>query len=160
MIKISGQLCYSPVPPSRYARPHLGLGISCRDDVQLWNLLYLSCESIEDHRDPSSDDYAHVLVNRDLAALYTSQAALNGANCRELFPGLRDALKQHPTVFMNALTQMPWANLPHVRTIPNWIDIVISKVATIEASAKIDLARLLRCSAESSDFAQLLGVRY
>lgn len=139
MIVINGQLCYSPVAPSRYGRPLAGFPVSCRNDVQLWNLLYLTCEGIEDHRDPSTDADVGVLVNRDLNALATSLAALTGAACRELFPDLRDALKKHPSVFLQELWKVPWEYLPPAMQIPNWADIVTDKVATIHAQATLDL---------------------
>lgn len=143
MIKINGQLCYSPAAPSRYSLPLLGLGLSCRDDVQLWNLLYLSCERIDDHLDPPPNADVGGLVRRDIYALSTARAALCEPVCRNLFPGLRDALKQHPSVFIRELWKMPWGFLPQVRTIPNWTDIVTDKIATIHAQGAISLSTSL-----------------
>jgi hypothetical protein len=109
----------------------------------LWNLLYLTCEGIEDHRDPSNDECVVGLVNRDLSALATSLATLTGAASMELFPGLRDALKRHPSVFIQELWKVPWEYLPVAMQIPNWADIVIDKVATIHAQANLDLRALI-----------------
>jgi hypothetical protein len=139
MIKVGGQLCYSPFPPERYATRHAGLGLSCRNDVQLWNLVYLTCQGIEDHLDPSTDAHVLDLVRRDHTALVVSLAALKGPHCMELFPGLRDALKQHPRVFLSELWQMPWGNLPQVQKFPEWRDIVIDRVADISASFMLSI---------------------
>lgn len=140
MIKVGGQLCYSPFPPERYASRHAGLGLSCRYDVQLWNLVYLTCQGIGDHLDPSKDEDALDLAQRDHLALVVSLAALKGPRSMELFPGLRDALKQHPKVFLRELWQMPWGDLPQVQMFQGWKDIVIDRVADISASFHVQLS--------------------
>lgn len=142
MIKIDGQLCYSPFPPERYGTSRAGFNISCRQDLQLWNLLYLTCEGINDHLDPSSDADVGVLVERDIEALVVTLAAF-GTSYREQFPGLRDALKQHPVVFLSELWKMPWENLPQVQQFPDWGDLVIDKVAVITSCISSQLASFI-----------------
>lgn len=143
MIKVDGQLCYSPFPMERYATGNAGLGVSCRQDVQLWNLVYLSCEGIEDHLDPSSGAYALDLARRDRDAFAVSHAALYGANCQELFPRLRDALKKHPSEFLRELWRMPWEDLPASQRFHDWDNIVIGKVAHIAATFSVSLSTLV-----------------
>lgn len=143
MIKVGGQLCYSPYPPRRYAGRHAGLGLSCQSDVQLWNLVYLTCQGIEDHLDPSKDEDALDLAQRDHLSLVVSLAALKGPHSVGQFPGLRDALRQHPRVFISELMRMPWENLPQVQKIPDWKDIVIDRVADISASFHVKLSALV-----------------
>jgi len=143
MIKINGQLCYSPAAPSRYSLPHLGLGLSCRDDVQLWNLLYLSCERIEEHLDPLPGADVGSLVTRDLCALTTACASLYGPTCLKVFPNLRKVLTLHPSAFLRELWTMPWQHLPPAMVIPDWADIITDKVATIHAQGALDLGTSL-----------------
>jgi hypothetical protein len=136
MIKIGNDLCYSPFPPERYACGPLGLGAVVGRDIQLWNLVYLSCERIEDHLDPPDDTRAVELINRDLVVWYSCLAALTGAECKSLFPGLRAALTKHPAVMLQELRLMDWDCIPPAWEIKGWDEIVINKVSIILAQSR------------------------
>lgn len=142
MIKVGGELCYSPHHPDRYGRGPVGIGPMASGDIQLWNLIYLSTINDSEYLDPSAD--LAVLVEKDMRVVATSMAALKGKTCKELFPQLRSALQEHPSVFLQRLWTMPWEDLPLVYEVPYWKDGVIDKVANIEAEAKLKMMSMIR----------------
>lgn len=143
MITVAGQLCYSPLPPERYGRGMLGLGPLCKSDIQLWNLVYLSCSRIDDYLNPPDDVNIVGLIDRDLVFHYTALAALHGRECQRLFPRLRDALSKHPTAFLKDLWSMPWRYLPQAREIHDWNEVVIERAILAEAATKAKIASLI-----------------
>jgi hypothetical protein len=135
MIKVFGQLCYSPHPPDRYTyRGLYGLGVTGNSDIQLWNMMYLSA-NLEDHLDPPSLEAVDGLIKRDFNVLYTSLASLKGPNCVGLFPRLRDSLMKPPSEFLKELWTMPWRDLPQMRRVPNWDEIIIERAIKIDMEA-------------------------
>jgi hypothetical protein len=143
MIKIGGELCYSPLPPTAYGRQFVGLGPLCKRDTQLWNLVYLSCGRIDDYLNPPDDASVIGLVDRDLVFYYTALAALHGPECNRLYPRLRESLKKNPTAFLKDLWSMPWAHLPQVHEIHDWNEVVIERAICIEAETKAKIASLI-----------------
>jgi hypothetical protein len=150
MISVGGQLCYSPFPPEAYGRGPLGLGPMCKGDMQVWNLMFLSCEGIADHLGVLHDYKTISLMDRDLVACYAALAALNGPPFKAVFPTLRHLLQLPPGRFLENLFTLPgWERLPQVTGIPDWVDVMINKTIELEGvppATSLNLERIFKMS--------------
>lgn len=131
MIRIEGQLCYSPLPPQSYGKRGAGHGILARDDIQLWNLMYISYPILDEYLKPETDA-VRMIQELPMIVIGGPRAALNGQHNQELFPFLRGALKSPPLSFVQHLWTMQWPLLPMALHDSNWIDTVIQRANQIE----------------------------
>lgn len=120
MLEIEGQLCYSPQPPHRYGRGPLGHGPFCQGDIQVWNIIWLSCPAVDRYLEPKANawEIAKVIPSYVLA---DATAALRGQNCVRLFPNLREALRMPPIQFIQEVQVMRYQLMPMYLSDPQWI---------------------------------------
>lgn len=139
MIKINGELCYSPQPPQSYIENgrRSGFGRLITSDVQLWNLVFLTMEEFD------ASTTTEERISAEFKAYYQALAALTCHESMTACPNLRSALTKHPTVFAQELWKMDWEILPQVLENPEWPALVIDKIAHIEAVAKKELAAMI-----------------
>jgi hypothetical protein len=135
MIEIKGEICYSPYPPERYGKGPLGHGPFCHGDIQQWNLIFISCGMVDRYLDPKVDVIALANAIPD-HILGDSIAALRGANCIQLFPTLREALRLPPMQFIHEVMGMKHHALPMVLSDPNWITNIQHRAVEISGEAE------------------------
>lgn len=135
MLEINGELCYSPHRPHRYGKGPLGHGMFCRDDLQVWNLLWLSCPMVDRYLKESAWEVARAIPSHYLA---DAMAALRGQNCIRLFPHLRGALQMPPLQFVEEVKTMQFQFLPAFLSDPGWLTTIQARA--IEASGDAQLS--------------------
>lgn len=135
MFYLNGQLCYSPLPPSRYGGPDgYGHGPYCGSDIQLWNLMWLSIPEVDRYLLTGRDKMDAKHIWGTIPNLYTASvvATLGGRGGKTIsgdpvtgHPILRDMLKLTVNEFYVNLWQYPYLEKTHVmKNIPLWMDIV------------------------------------
>jgi hypothetical protein len=150
MISIRGNLCYSPLPPEDYGDGMMGHGSMYGNDIQLWNLMFLSIPEVDVY--PHSKEHARVLYN-EIGSGPTAAciALLRGEHMIEMYPNMREWLTLPPMMFVKnikAMTHGKFKTLPTVMTIPHWLDIITMRAQQVYANdpAQKALNSLIRSS--------------
>jgi hypothetical protein len=135
MIHVRGELCWSPRPPEDYGKGSIGYGPSCRGDMPLWNLVYISYPMVDQYLAPGANALL-VTQRMPFGALGHALATMKGDNCRRLFPEMRGWLQEDPTTFVERVSRMDakrLSYLPMVAFNPRWIETVTMRAADIAA---------------------------
>lgn len=128
MILIDKHICYSPEPPMAYTYRGAGHGQLLHDDLQAWNLAWLTCAPLDHYLEtPPEHGMAMVAANGlpefGLAAMTVKRADYT------VYPELPYLLSLQPADFLHGLLQGPFRKLLIYQTLgPDWISTIAKRV--------------------------------
>lgn len=140
MIQVRDQLCYSLHPPESYAINGGGIGLWCKGDTQLWNLIWLSTPEVDQYLDG-------VAVHLTPPYVDETRAKYIGHVMACLDPGyedhviMRQMLKLEPQEFIRAFVKTPFQDTPTFlfHGMP-WLETMRGRAAAATATQAISVA--------------------
>lgn len=136
MININGDLCWSPLPPEAYGESPIGHGPMCNGDIQMWNLMYLSYPQVDGYL--TAGDKLAFYQSHPISTIANVRSSLNGSESQRLFPGLRDALRRAPHLFLEDLWRMQWELIPMYLDDKSWTDIIQVRAKEIDTNTNLE----------------------
>lgn len=120
-------MIYSPFHPTKYTRSGLGHGAWYKDDLAMWNLVWLSIPKIDRYLDDSLS-ISEILPEIDSTYVGSVTASLD-TDAVDIFPDLRRFLSLRPELFLEKFLRGPYTELRAFELYGmTWIDIICKRV--------------------------------